>query len=197
MACYIVDQAKEVHEDTHSASASESEESEGHSEDELSDVIPFQDKRKATALDYSSESDSGQSRRDNKENRGHSSSTTSAKVARKKKRKRARAQSPCDRDILSELKKINQLMQNLSKKMKRHDTRLQAIENKLQESTMSSNSSVTPKRPVKKEVPCEVRVSNSNCTRGITCYLPCLRLSPEIHIRVLLCVCSFLFVGLW
>lgn len=156
MACYIDDLAKDIDGDTHSGS--EELFSEGHSDD---DVVPLQNKRKYTklaTLESSSESESEQ-RRNNKENMGHSSSTT-PKVPGSRKRKRDK--SPCTGLILSELKKTNQFMESLSKKMKRHQARLEAIESKLQESTMSSSSSnATPKRSVRKQVPCEVRVSKS------------------------------------
>ena len=54
-----------------------------------------------------------------------------------------------------ELKKTNELMANLTKKMKRHESRLK---NKLSETTsVSSSSNSTPKRTsTRKDVPCEV-----------------------------------------
>ena len=58
------------------------------------------------------------------------------------------------------MKKTNGLIASLARKMKRHENRLQAIENKISDSALSSSSSATPKRSSdKKDVPCEVRVS--------------------------------------
>ena len=54
-------------------------------------------------------------------------------------------------------------MTNLSKKMKRHESRLTAIENKLADTVSSSSSSTTPRRALKKDVPVEVRVSELIC----------------------------------
>lgn len=62
--------------------------------------------------------------------------------------------------LFSELKKANELMTSIAKKMRRQESRLQAIENKLDSASSSSSCNVTPKRSsVTREVPCEVRVS--------------------------------------
>lgn len=123
------------------------------SEDELSDVIPFQGqvKRLRSRLESSSGSDTDISSND-KEN----------EPRQVKRKKRKRLESSREDPLFSELKKATELMSSLAKKMKKHESRLKAIENKLDSATSSvSSSGSTPKRSsVTKEVPCEVRVSD-------------------------------------
>ena len=144
-------------------------------ESDLSDVIPLQNDnlkraRRRHPLGYFSESDVEQpTRKRDKENREQLSSIPQKKGT---KRKRSEPESkspnsdPNDGVILSELRKTNKLIMSLSTKMKTQETRLKEIENKIQDSSMSSSSCSTPKRTAtaKKEVPCEVRVSVVACT---------------------------------
>ena len=58
--------------------------------------------------------------------------------------------------LLRELKQNNSILSDLVEQMRSHDTRLSAIETRLDE----SQTSITPKRTKqRKEVPCEARVS--------------------------------------
>lgn len=130
------------------------------SEGELSDEIPLMSvkhpRRRGRLL--SSESDEG----DQVHNTPKTKKGRLDKENRKPQSKRGRSRSPSSESaqILSELKKTNKIMMHLTKKMKKHESRLTVIENKLSESASSSSSlSATPKRSSKKEVPVEVRVS--------------------------------------
>ena len=118
------------------------------SEGELSDVLPFhaggqvRESLKPSDESSSSESESDhesrlkrKKKRFDKENRRGKGST------KEPNRKKKRPQSPCDESILFELKKTNELVANLTKKMKKHESRLKAIENKLSETTSVSSSS--------------------------------------------------------
>ena len=104
------------------------------SEGELSDVLPFHARGQVReSLKPSDESSSSESESDHesrlkrkkkrfdKENRRGKGST------KEPNRKKKRPQSPCDESILFELKKTNELVANLTKKMKRHESRLKAI----------------------------------------------------------------------
>ena len=161
MSRFIDDQANE--EDVRTSG----EELFSSSEGELSDVIPFHGEVRKPRIE-SDESNSSEIEGDDQESRlkkkkkrydkENQRGKSSTKVW---KSKRKRSQSPCEESILSELKKTNELMASLTKKMKRHESRLKAIENKLSETTsVSSSSNSTPKRTsTRKDVPCEVRVS--------------------------------------
>lgn len=139
---------------------------------EESDEIPYQ--RTSRRLSSSGESDV-----DDQIVRSRSKSERRRKHVTKRHKRKSRSRSPSENLILSELKKTNEIMANLSKKMKRHESRLSAIENKLSEAASSSSSSaVTPKRSsVKKDVPVEVRVS-AVCQTNILYALTSLKLHP-------------------
>lgn len=116
------------------------------------------------ALSSSTECDDDQRPVESRSRRAKTSSSDGSKRSHKKRRKSDRSRSPSENTlILLELKKTNDIMTNLSKKMKRHESRLTAIENKLADTVSSSSSSTTPRRALKKDVPVEVRVSELIC----------------------------------
>ena len=125
------------------------------SDGELSDVIPYQGSKRRTAPLSSSDSSSSSSG-----NESDSVEGMKRKRSSKNKQKRKKAE---DNTVLLEIKKTNKLILKLSKKMKSHESRLQAIEGQLSAQSTSgvSSSPATPRRSTVKDVPCEVRVSCS------------------------------------
>ena len=124
------------------------------SDGEMSDIVPFQGRTSTTnkvpiISESSSESDDpGRERTDHQQG--------------KKRRRQSKSKYTGNENaFLVEMKKNNDILTSLVKKMKRHDKRLESIENQLEKCTQSSSSSpATPRRPsLRKDVPCEVRVS--------------------------------------
>lgn len=164
MACYIDDQAKD---DLRRSGDDLFDESEGNVTGDTQGQVEHERRniRRLSSSDSNcfSDSERDESTRSkesyDKENMG---GKRLAKHYTSHKSKKRRSKSPGEQSVLSELKKTNELMSSLAKKMKRHESRLKAIENKLSESNVSSSSSsnTTPKRSsATKNVPCEVRVS--------------------------------------
>ena len=153
MARFLDFQAKDDRVDALSVEGSSSE---GEMSDEIPDERHSNPRRRRLLSSESDENDGVQSKsktmnkRLDKENR---------KAKHQSERSTSRSPSSESAQILSELKKTNKIMTHLTKKMKKHESRLTAIENKFSESA-SSSSFATPKRSLKKEVPVEVRVSN-------------------------------------
>ena len=152
MARFLADRAKVSQ--TYCESEVDSSED---SDEEQSDEIPYLNSSKnGRQKFFSSESDHSAEVDISKKTK------RSRKQSTKRPRRKSRSRSPSENAlILSELKKTNEFMSNISKKMKRHESRLSAIENKLSDTISScSSSTATPKRSsMKKDVPVEVRVS--------------------------------------
>lgn len=154
MSRYIDREARETGKQPSDSDSLFSDKESDQSDGELSDVIPLQNvtnrqkKRKSTALLESSDSDA-----DNENS-----------APQRKKHKKSRKQPPSDNSFpLDTVVETNRLVKKLFSKMKHHESRLKDIEEKLKEATGSSSCATpSPKRAVKREVPIEVRVSNSS-----------------------------------
>ncbi len=81
--------------------------------------------------------------------------------AKKTKRKK-------DKDLLAEMKKTNAMMLSLVEKVKKTDRRVRAMEEQLKIQNSKSPDSSTPKRPLKRDVPDEVRVLKYNKLHSYT-----------------------------
>ena len=132
------------------------------SDGELSEEIPYQGSETRVQRMISSSSSSSSASEEHESNDEIQGSRNRRLTnSKRSKRKRRRSTSDQENSLLLEIQKTNKMIASLSKKMKSHGSRLQAIENQLsQTSSVSSGSPVTPKRTTtKRDVPCEVRVS--------------------------------------